>query len=391
MFIWRTPLDLAQPRAFPLTQKRVAFTMMEARWSEVNSLNARRVRRLLEMAVAQCQGKFKASWSPEFRPVWWVEEQDINLPDGTSCKSLPFISRGKLKWDTMHVRVTLYMYLKWCDERNETNDTDPRYVRDLDQDWLLDLTVHERKKLENISASSTEIQVGAGLTLKEEHLLNLLNDKYVGDDVLNSFMYILNERNCKRAGSLVGRGLQESQSEWKKVLFADQRHSRVFCFNTFLFPKLEQGDYECEMGSAWTIEGHGAVLEMDLLLIPVFLKAKEHWVLVVASLPNRCLVYLDPLHQADLTRAVPHIKRYLKTCIQRKYDVQGPTTLDPEKWECAVCPNFTPRQNDSTSCGVMVMYMAECLERGELPESAEVNTTVLRERVALFLLSHGQG
>lgn len=56
-----------------------------------------------------------------------------------------------------------------------------------------------------------------------------------------------------------------------------------------------------------------------------------------------------------------------------------------KKWRSFVNPEFVPRQEDSSSCGVFIMFLVEAIERGTVIEVGQENAKALRWRAAVSL------
>lgn len=227
---------------------------MERVWDSIKRLKGPQAQQRLTAAVAKWQNVTRVDWKYHHRPVWWEENAPVSLPDGHSVLSLHFGSRRAMKWNLQQVRATLFLYEQWSIARHNRQSE-----------------VDNIQALQLVQPTSTSVDIGAGLSLTSR-LDSHTCDEWVGDKVLNSFMFLQNKRNFNRFTGTVLSSETHGVSEWHYRLFGGRQRLKVLALNSFAFPRIESDSvWRMKAGRRWSIEGHGSVLEMDIIMIPVFL------------------------------------------------------------------------------------------------------------------------
>ncbi|XP_043276018.1 sentrin-specific protease-like [Venturia canescens] len=172
----------------------------------------------------------------------------------------------------------------------------------------------EGSKREN---NDTKIQAKSLKTLKDKNWLN--------DEVINAYFELI----AKRAN--------QNPDKCKKV----------YCMNTFFFPRLQSGGYEAVR--RWTKKIK--IFSFDLILVPIHLG--NHWCLATIDMKDSKIKYYDSLFGENidcLTRLFDYI-----TC---KAAEEECTNWQPEMWNF-VFKKKIPKQRNGYDCGVFVCLFAE--------------------------------
>lgn len=257
--------------------------------------------------------------------------------------------------------------------------------------------------------------IGTILTGKELRLL-LVPDGWLNDNIMNCFVYMMNERNASIqslkqldavpgrvcgnstslktgineksfAGSVPGRvgGLGESASD----------KPSVFTTNTYLYSVLmdrKQG-FAYTKVDRWLRKKGVCIADYDLVLLPILLYG-DHWVLAVADFRSRSFVYLDSMHDKKASSQVgsgmandvlDNITRWLHCEVERSTTKVTADALDVFNWTRVFNPPYMPVQKDDGSCGVFALQVADYLAQGRVPVFTQADISVIRARMILTL------
>lgn len=246
----------------------------------------------------------------------------------------------------------------------------------------------------------------ANITLKGQDFACLRGSRWLNDEVMNSFMALLNARNDKYHGvdddvimtdvrdamgvTRVGGLLNYNNDERVDCLkIFKQPRPRVHAFNTFFFSRMTQGNgYDYRGVQRWLRRAKKHVRDLDLIFVPINL-SNFHWVLAVIDIRNRQFLYFDSMMGSVVMNSVDILKRWLfdEVCDKASHDAAN--NMGVERWRIIINPNYLPRQHDTGSCGIFTLYIAEYLERGVKPDFTQRDIFVLRQRTVLFL-RHGK-
>lgn len=233
----------------------------------------------------------------------------------------------------------------------------------------------------------------ANIRLCGEDFSCLRGSRWLNDEVMNSFVGLINSRNCKYFHGRCGQDGENQPNFSREVEF--ESHDQIFVssrprthvFNTFFMARLSQNDYDYNGVRRWLKRAGKKIDQLDLILVPMNL-SNLHWVLVGIDLRHRHFLYLDSMMGKDCGDSIETLKRWLADEISDKIDRATADKLNISQWRSLVNPSYLPRQLDGGSCGVFTLYMAEYLERGKRPDFIQDNITTMRQRTVLFL-KHG--
>eukprot|EP00172_Hildenbrandia_rubra_P000819 Plantae.Rhodophyta-Hildenbrandia_rubra.ctg14608.p1 GENE.Plantae.Rhodophyta-Hildenbrandia_rubra.ctg14608~~Plantae.Rhodophyta-Hildenbrandia_rubra.ctg14608.p1 ORF type:complete len:593 (-),score=108.13 Plantae.Rhodophyta-Hildenbrandia_rubra.ctg14608:89-1867(-) len=235
----------------------------------------------------------------------------------------------------------------------------------------------------------------ANITLRGEDLARLRGCRWLNDELINSYISLINARNEDYFESKEEKEPNESSdgesSGASKDHSESQTRPKVYVFNTFFFPRLQQNGfprlqqngYDYNGVKRWTKRAGIEAGKLDRILIPINL-GNYHWLLVMIDLQNREFVYLDSMHAPDTNNILSLVRRWLVDEIKDKSGCEKVKELGIERWKSVVNPSYLPKQRDSGSCGVFTVYVADYLELNKVPDFTQLDMRVLRQRMALY-------
>lgn len=239
----------------------------------------------------------------------------------------------------------------------------------------------------------------ARIKLRGDDFARLRGNRWLNDEVMNSFVALINARNRdffkkemkeKFAGFKASHTIEYSSTSWP---YADRQLScaffkfprpRTYVFNTFFFTRLVQGGYDYRGVRNWMRKAGHHVKDLDLILVPINL-SNVRWVLVSIDLRSRLFTYMDFMSRQDSIGVLDSLKNWLVDEVRDKVGDDAVKKMDIEKWCTVMNPAYLPRQRHSGSCGIFALYTAECLERGKHPDFNERDILTMRQRTVLFL------
>lgn len=234
---------------------------------------------------------------------------------------------------------------------------------------------------------------GSKIGLARGDLKLLRGRRWLNDELINAFVFMVNARNELVHGQLA----------------AEERQGipRTYMFSTFFHTCVTRGGYDFGSVARWTKRAKVGILDYDLLLFPVNL-GNMHWVLCVIDLAKKCFVYLDSLHSSDWHGVRNVLRRWMRDEVSDKYGEAAAKGLQLEKWaeelnryqvkrvgalpktlepSCGGVGRWAviPAQGDSGSCGVFVAWAADCLALGIKMYFLSRDMPRLRNRMILDL------
>lgn len=216
----------------------------------------------------------------------------------------------------------------------------------------------------------------------------LFNERWLTDNVLNSFAALVNHRDglarAQRRDSAHVLGAPLASCA-QLASGAPSAVPRAFMFSTFFYSRLsaKPGIYDYPGVRNWTAKKNVSIHDVDLLLVPV-LVGSCHWVLATINLRDRYFLYYDPYLVSDDGGIISTLRRWLKDEAQDKLGGASAGLWDVENWPSASSAHL-PLQTDSSSCGVFVLVAADCLALGLPATFTQRDVPVLRRRIAMAL------
>ncbi|KAA8496817.1 Ubiquitin-like-specific protease ESD4 [Porphyridium purpureum] len=227
----------------------------------------------------------------------------------------------------------------------------------------------------------------AKITLQREDMCRLRGSSWLNDELVNSYVALLNARNAARREENASCGHNSRPCV-----------QRVYCFTSFFYARLNatKAGYDYDGVRRWTTRAKVDVLSTDILLIPVNL-GNTHWVLVSINMRRQSIHYLDSMSSPDSLSSfvMASLARWLDDEVNNKHPGATESGLNRAAgpWSCSSWPRkvlrHLPRQRDGGSCGVFMLMFAESIEWQGHDREFDFNHShipALRQRVCLELL-----
>lgn len=267
------------------------------------------------------------------------------------------------------------------------------------------LTRLNNEELEEWASVTRNVKKAAVLAVVKEARISLCGRdfaclracRWLNDEILNSFVALINARNREYFKEKDNEEIVEHRPAWVEdngrqrdehftgcdLLFSSYR-PRTHVFNTFFFERLKQNSYDYNGVRRWLQKAGKHIRDLDLILVPINIDG-FHWVLAAIDLKHRIFVYMDSMNRKDTADVIPTLQRWLIDEVRSKIGDDVVKHLDIINWKYAVNPLFTPQQKDGGSCGVFTLYLADYLELGKKPDYSQKHIARLRQRAVLFL------
>lgn len=221
----------------------------------------------------------------------------------------------------------------------------------------------------------------AVLTLAD--MRQLSGDNWLNDEVMNSFVALINHRDS------VAKALAAARSGTDSALLvsaaAAARLPRTFMFGTYFYTRLSEkiGQYDYEGVRRWGIKQSLCLESVDRIIVPV-LVLRSHWTLAAADVRRRRFFYYDSLRGDDHHTVIPNLRRWLTDEVAERLGTDVSQQWDVGSWPVDGHDDL-PVQTDSGSCGVFALAVADCLSIGSSIAFSQEDMPVLRQRIALAI------
>ena len=103
------------------------------------------------------------------------------------------------------------------------------------------------------------------------------------------------------------------------------------------------------------------IKQLDLIMCPVNL-GNIHWVLAGIDVRAKEFLYLDSIGRNS--NVLELLRRWYVDEFKDKYQEE----VDLQEWTDMYNPKYLPKQRDEGYCGAFVIYTADCLELGKVPD-----------------------
>lgn len=211
--------------------------------------------------------------------------------------------------------------------------------------------------------------------------LTLCREQWLNDEVMNSFVALVNQRDrlsrCLTTGGdeMAGHESQDAVSQIR----------RAYMFGTFFFSLLLQhGDqYDYTGVQNWGRKGLLQLDDVDVVLIPMHV-GSDHWVLSAIDVGKRTVLFYDPFASPEYKPLVAYALRWLDDEVRVRLGAAVAAEWDARSWP-VTCDEDLPRQKDGSSCGVFTLAVADCIALGVPPAFDQEDVPVLRQRLSLAL------
>jgi len=313
-------------------------------------------------------------------PLTRVLNHSSKLPSSTN--------RGKCAASTPNIAVKPLLSDK--DENIEV----PRTVEREENERFNSLNPREQtwfdKQTGHIKGTREPVDVhGANICLKSDDLSRFRGQEWINDEVVNSFAFLVNYRN--RDYFRVHTQFQENQNAQLNTAgdmdyFWERPRPRTFMFNSYFFERLTSSESKYDYSGVrnWPKQAGIEIASLDLILIPVNLK-NSHWVLALIDLRSYKFLYLDSMHGADNYQVLSVLQAWFGDELKSNNSLAALARQNVSEWPRIVNPHFVPRQTDSGSCGIFMLYLADYLELGRKLDFSQEHMPILRKRMLFFL------
>lgn len=212
--------------------------------------------------------------------------------------------------------------------------------------------------------------------------LTLCGEQWLNDEVMNSFVALVNHRDGVSRSLSVGGGDCTNSSLDSSPATASRR---AFMFNTFFFSRLLQrgGHYDYQGVQNWGRKRQLRLDDVDVIIIPMHVSS-DHWVLSVIDVQKRNVLFYDPLFSVEHKPLVSHLLHWLHDEARQRLGAAVAAEWDILAWP-VVCDDALPVQKDGSSCGVFTLAVADCVALGVPASFGQRDVPVLRQRLALAL------
>jgi len=237
---------------------------------------------------------------------------------------------------------------------------------EIENERLQKLTAKEvemftRLTKKSVSTLQTVKVACAGITLRNEDLRTLVGRRWLNDEIINSFVSLINERNKDH--------FKEHSTPHAKMEYEGSNSDE----------KCGENGYDYSGVRRWLKKSKFGIKDLDLIMCPVNLD-NIHWVLAAIDVRAKEFLYLDSMGGSN-SNVLEILRRWYADELKDKCGEE----MDIEEWEDVYNPGYLPTQKDQGSCGAFVLYTADYLELGKEPDFTQSDMNVLRKRTALFL------
>lgn len=207
----------------------------------------------------------------------------------------------------------------------------------------------------------------------------VFNERWLTDDVVNSFAELVNHRDVQ-ARSLPRRAVQQLPASPQGLL--GSTIPRVFMFNTHYFSRLSvrPGFYDYTGVPRWTKKQNLCMDAVDVLLVPVLMDLCC-WVLVIINVRDLFFMFYDHYLSADDGGTMSTLRRWMKDEVHEQLGPAAADVWSVETWPRSGASLF-PRQQHSSSCAVLALGVADRLAVGCAPVFTQQDIPLLRRRLA---------
>jgi len=232
----------------------------------------------------------------------------------------------------------------------------------------VDALVGERPPSEHVRTQNK-----ANITLTVADFRLLVGERWLNDELMNSFLALLNHRSK----------LLSLSSATHPV--APVSPPRTYTFNTFFFSRLVEraGCYDYYGVRTWGVRGGLNIGAVDRVIIPVNV-GNMHWVLAVIDVAARRFQYYDSMNGVGAAHVLATARRWLSDEVSAALGEEVARAWGIEDWE-GVMDIGLPRQSDGGSCGVFVLAAADCFSLGAPLCFGQADIPVLRQRISAAL------
>jgi len=204
-------------------------------------------------------------------------------------------------------------------------------------------------------------------------------ERWLGGEVMNSFVALINDRDQKARRSR-NSVVVRSVSVGLATVVPRTRMMSTYFFSR-LAPRLIHYNYDGVRKWGAKI---GLNLEaVDRIIVPVHV-SNTHWLLVVIDVAERVFLFYDSLALSDTHGIVNILRRWLRDEVSARLGSDLASRWNVEDWRTDLDTPL-PRQTDGGSCGVFVLAAADCFALGTPLSFTQRDVRTLRTRISLAL------
>lgn len=175
--------------------------------------------------------------------------------------------------------------------------------------------------------------------------------QWLNDEIINFYGQLIVERSL--SPELQNKSVDTISRDKKRQPLALQVHY----FNTFFWPKLQQGYAKSNL-KKWTKKLD--IFAKDVILIPIN-HSQLHWSAAVINFQKKRIESYDSLDGDNKNKG--HLFDLLRGYLRDEHKDKQNRDFDLSGWVNYGSPN-TPQQENNYDCGVFTMNFLECVARG---------------------------
>ena len=128
------------------------------------------------------------------------------------------------------------------------------------------------------------------------------------------------------------------------------------------------------------------MLDCDKIFVPVHIKERTHWVMMVVDINERSLHCYDSLYSKKYEEKVMECLGFLASFVRDESISRKRKQLDTSEWRKVYHRN-APQQTDWTSCGVFSCKIADFESKGIALGFGMRHVPYFRKRIAAELMA----
>ncbi|KAL3280558.1 hypothetical protein HHI36_003787 [Cryptolaemus montrouzieri] len=191
------------------------------------------------------------------------------------------------------------------------------------------------------------------LNITRKDILTLAGLNWLNDEVINFYMNLIMERSTEESG----------------------RYPKVYCFNTFFYPKLMRDGPESLR--RWTRRVD--LFAMDIICIPIHLGV--HWCMAIIDLRNLSIKYYDSMGSSN-QKCLNALRNYLES----EHKDKKKASYDTSDFHLE-CVKDIPQQMNGSDCGMFSCTFAEFYSRDAKFTFKQDDMPYLRSKMVVEILT----
>jgi len=223
-------------------------------------------------------------------------------------------------------------------------------------------------------------KAGINLTVADYNIL--FGNHWLNDEIMNSYGGMMNDRDDKQQ---LWRGEEGPLPSASVPVTRTSRPRRTRVMSTHFYDVLNRPvwGYDFLGVSRWGIKAGIKWDKVDAVVVPIN-ERRSHWVLVVVDVEARRIVYCDSFLGGDSCGAVSIVQRWVHDDVVHQLGAPAAERLDVASWP--VVEAAVPRQNDSCSCGLFALMVANSFAMRSPLAFSQEDMPAIRQRLTVDLL-----